>query len=99
MKLLSGLGGQGQKYALYLHFDMYLSTTKGYSSFGLQMSKFFWLVSACFAPSLTGTNYQLFQVFPSGRISRSVGPGIEIREDPSERIRREQELNEMTSLE
>ncbi|KAL9069308.1 MAG: hypothetical protein Q9161_005588 [Pseudevernia consocians] len=39
------------------------------------------------------------KIFPSGRSSRSVGPGIEIRDDPSERIRREQELEFMTSLE
>lgn len=39
------------------------------------------------------------KIFPSGRNSRSVGPGIEIRDDPSERIRREQDLNDMTSLE
>lgn len=39
------------------------------------------------------------QIFPSGRSSRSVGPGIEIREDPSETMRRERELDDMTSLE
>ncbi|CAD6577178.1 MAG: hypothetical protein ASARMPRED_008158 [Alectoria sarmentosa] len=39
------------------------------------------------------------KIFPSGRSSRSVGPGIEIRDDPSERIRREQDLDDMTSLE
>lgn len=39
------------------------------------------------------------QIFPSGRSSRSVGPGIEIRDDPSERIRRERELDDITSLE
>lgn len=40
-----------------------------------------------------------YQIFPSGRSSRSVGPGIEMRDDPAERIRREQELDDMTSLE
>ncbi|CAF9906023.1 MAG: hypothetical protein ALECFALPRED_001943 [Alectoria fallacina] len=39
------------------------------------------------------------KIFPSGRSSRSVGPGIEIRDDPSERTRREQDLDDMTSLE
>ena len=39
------------------------------------------------------------QIFPSGRTSRSVGPGIEVRDDPGERRRREQELNDMTALE
>lgn len=39
------------------------------------------------------------QIFPSGRSSRSVGPGIEIREDPSETMRWERELDDMTSLE
>lgn len=39
------------------------------------------------------------QIFPSQRSSRLVGPGIEIRDDPGERMRREQELNDMTSLE
>ena len=42
---------------------------------------------------------RVHQIFPSGRSSRSVGPGIEIREDPSERIRRERELDDLTSLE
>lgn len=39
------------------------------------------------------------QIFPSGRSSRSVGPGIEIRDNPAERRRRGQELDDMTSLE
>ena len=39
------------------------------------------------------------QIFPSGRTSRSVGPGIEIRDDPGERKRREGDLDDMTSLE
>ncbi|KAK0510801.1 hypothetical protein JMJ35_007233 [Cladonia borealis] len=39
------------------------------------------------------------KIFPSGRTSRSVGPGIEVRDDPGERRRREQELNDMTALE
>lgn len=84
----------------YLHIDIYLRIKKKrYWSMGVRVSKFFWLVSACFAPSLIGADYRLHQIFPSGRTSRSAGPGIEIREDPSERIRWEQELNDMTSLE
>ncbi|KAI4203573.1 MAG: hypothetical protein LQ350_001763 [Teloschistes chrysophthalmus] len=39
------------------------------------------------------------KVFPSGRTSRPVGPGVEMREDPSRRKRSERELEEMTSLE
>lgn len=39
------------------------------------------------------------KIFPSGRTSRSVGPGIEVRDNPGERRRREQELNDMTALE
>jgi len=42
---------------------------------------------------------QHLQVFPSSRSSHSIGPGIEVREDPLERRRREQDLNDMTSLE
>ena len=68
-------------------------------SFDFRALQFFWLISACFAPILIGADYRIYQVFPSGRSSRSVGPGIEIREDPSERTRREQELNDMTYLE
>ena len=52
-----------------------------------------------FLSSLACADDRLHQIFPSGRSSRSVGPGIEIRDDPSERIRREQELDVMTSLE
>ena len=39
------------------------------------------------------------KVFPSGRSSRPVGPGIEIRENPMERRRRNEGLDDMTSLE
>ncbi|KAI4257008.1 MAG: hypothetical protein LQ352_001836 [Teloschistes flavicans] len=39
------------------------------------------------------------KVFPSGRSSRPVGPGVEMREDPSTRRRSEREMEEMTSLE
>lgn len=39
------------------------------------------------------------QVFPSGRTSRPVGPGVEMREDPSIRRRHKKELDEMASLE
>ncbi|KAL8729787.1 MAG: hypothetical protein Q9166_004510 [cf. Caloplaca sp. 2 TL-2023] len=39
------------------------------------------------------------KIFPSGRTSRSVGPGIEMREDPSIRRRREKEMDDMTLLE
>lgn len=39
------------------------------------------------------------QIFPSGRSSRTAGPGIEIRDDPVERTRREQDMDDMTSLE
>ncbi|MCJ1313183.1 hypothetical protein MMC25_006860 [Agyrium rufum] len=39
------------------------------------------------------------KVFPSGRSSRSIGPGIEIQEDPVEAKRRNGYLDDMTSLE
>ncbi|KAI4187740.1 MAG: hypothetical protein LQ346_005448 [Caloplaca aetnensis] len=39
------------------------------------------------------------KVFPSGRTSRPVGPGVEMREDPSIRRRHKKELDEMASLE
>ena len=56
-------------------------------------------VSLCFPLSPSPADAAFYQIFPSGRTSRSVGPGIEIRDDPSERIRREQELDDMTALE
>ncbi|MCJ1453980.1 hypothetical protein MMC28_004330 [Mycoblastus sanguinarius] len=39
------------------------------------------------------------KIFPSGRTSRSVGPGIEVRDDPAERRRRGQDLDDMVALE
>ncbi|KAL8910813.1 MAG: hypothetical protein Q9172_007783 [Xanthocarpia lactea] len=39
------------------------------------------------------------KIFPSGRTSRSVGPGVEMREDPSKRWRQDKEMDELTSLE
>jgi len=39
------------------------------------------------------------KVFPSSRASHPIGPGIEIREDPTERRRRQGELDMMASLE
>ncbi|KAL8811931.1 MAG: hypothetical protein Q9223_007415 [Gallowayella weberi] len=40
------------------------------------------------------------KIFPSGRTSRSVGPGVEMREDPSSRTRRrDKEMDDITSLE
>ncbi|KAK3171516.1 hypothetical protein OEA41_003600 [Lepraria neglecta] len=39
------------------------------------------------------------KIFPSGRTSRSVGPGVELRDDPGERMRRERDLDDMTALE
>ncbi|KAL8837281.1 MAG: hypothetical protein Q9170_002576 [Blastenia crenularia] len=39
------------------------------------------------------------KVFPSGRTSRPVGPGVELREDPSVSRRRRKDLDDMTSLE
>lgn len=56
-------------------------------------------LSLCFSLSPSPADAAIYQIFPSGRTSRSVGPGIEIRDDPSERIRREQELDDMTALE
>lgn len=47
----------------------------------------------------TPANNHLLQIFPSGRSSRSVGPGIEVRDNPTERSRQEQDLDDMTSLE
>jgi len=45
---------------------------------------------------------RLIQVFPEGRSSRPMGPGIEIRDDPVERRRREgldRDLDDMMALE
>ncbi|PMD60537.1 TOM13-domain-containing protein [Hyaloscypha bicolor E] len=39
------------------------------------------------------------KVFPNGRTRHPVGPGIEIRDDPLERRRREGNLDDITSLE
>ncbi|KAL8681361.1 MAG: hypothetical protein Q9186_002504 [Xanthomendoza sp. 1 TL-2023] len=39
------------------------------------------------------------KIFPSGRTSRSVGPGVELREDPSRTRGRNKEMDDMTSLE
>ena len=39
------------------------------------------------------------KVFPSGRSTRSVGPGVEMRDNPMERRRRNEGLDDMTSLE
>ncbi|KAL8772785.1 MAG: hypothetical protein Q9209_002130 [Squamulea sp. 1 TL-2023] len=39
------------------------------------------------------------KIFPTGRTSRSVGPGVEMREDPTTRRRNEKEMDDMTSLE
>ncbi len=42
------------------------------------------------------------QVFPEGRSSRPMGPGIEIQDDPVERRRREgndRDLDDMMALE
>ncbi|KAL9036238.1 MAG: hypothetical protein Q9214_006222 [Letrouitia sp. 1 TL-2023] len=39
------------------------------------------------------------KIFPSGRSSRPVGPGVELREEPGIRGRKERELDQTTSLE
>ena len=39
------------------------------------------------------------QVFPSGRGSHPIGPGIEVKDDPVDKRRRGYELEEMTALE
>ncbi|CAL3973346.1 unnamed protein product [Diplocarpon coronariae] len=39
------------------------------------------------------------KVFPGGRARHSVGPGIEVREDPFEQKRRGDNLDDLTSLE
>ncbi|KAI9047198.1 hypothetical protein LZ554_008652 [Drepanopeziza brunnea f. sp. 'monogermtubi'] len=39
------------------------------------------------------------KVFPGGRARHSIGPGIEIRDDPVERKRRGNDLNDLTSME
>ncbi|TVY80804.1 Mitochondrial import protein [Lachnellula suecica] len=39
------------------------------------------------------------KVFPSGRSSHSIGPGIEVRDDPFERRRRDGQLEDLTSME
>ncbi|KAL8744673.1 MAG: hypothetical protein Q9190_003095 [Brigantiaea leucoxantha] len=39
------------------------------------------------------------KVFPSGRSSRPMGPGVEIREDQGLRRRKERQMDELTSLE
>jgi len=56
-------------------------------------------VLALFLDSRTRANDDSLQILPSGRSSRSVGPGIEVRDDPAERMRREQDLDDITSLE
>ncbi|RDW78276.1 outer membrane protein TOM13 [Coleophoma crateriformis] len=39
------------------------------------------------------------KVFPLGRSSRTVGPGIEVRDDPFEKRRRNGQLEDLTSME
>ncbi|KAH8656668.1 mitochondrial import protein-like protein 1 [Tricladium varicosporioides] len=39
------------------------------------------------------------KIFPVGRRAHAVGPGIEVRDDPLERRRREGQLDDLTSLE
>lgn len=39
------------------------------------------------------------KVFPTGRSRHPVGPGIEVRDDPVERRRRNGQLDDLTSLE
>lgn len=39
------------------------------------------------------------KVFPSGRSKHSIGPGIEIKDDPMERRRRDGQLEDLTSME
>ncbi|KAG9230024.1 mitochondrial import protein 1 [Amylocarpus encephaloides] len=39
------------------------------------------------------------RVFPSSRSAHAIGPGIEIREDPFEAIRRSGQLDDITSME
>ena len=70
-----------------------------YCKLGQLLRILLWHLSACFAPPLAGADDRICQIFPSGRSSRSVGPGIEIRDDPSERVRLDRELDDMTSLE
>jgi len=41
----------------------------------------------------------LNQVFPNSRGAHKIGPGIEIRDDPIERRRRDGQLDDLTSLE
>lgn len=38
------------------------------------------------------------QVFPASRNAHSIGPGIEVRENPEE-LRRQEELDRLTALE
>ncbi|KAI4139039.1 MAG: hypothetical protein L6R39_006490 [Caloplaca ligustica] len=45
------------------------------------------------------TNGPQMQIFPTGRNSRPVGPGVGMREVPSVRRRRGEELDELTSME
>ena len=52
-----------------------------------------------FFPGIDSGLTQDSQVFPTHRRSHSVGPGIEIRDDWSERRRRDGQLEDLTSME
>lgn len=56
-----------------------------------------------FPPSFQSQGANTLQVFPTGRGARSIGPGIEVRDDPMERRRRNEsidpDLRDMASLE
>ncbi len=100
MRPPSDLDGQGQKYVGCLPTPILQDITRCtfYTlSFGCYIaiavvSRISWRVGSLLTVKFS-------QIFPSGRSSRSIGPGIEIRADPAERIRREQDLDDMTSLE
>jgi hypothetical protein len=57
------------------------------------------LVLALTSLTQNPANDIFYQVFPNTRNAHSIGPGIEIRDDPAERRRRDGELDNLTSLE
>ena len=95
MKLPSDLDGQGQRYVR----SNLTGITNGKVLVLATAADMFLKVFPLLKKSLAYADDRLHQIFPSGRSSRSVGPGIEIQENPSERIWRERELDDLTSLE
>lgn len=97
MKQLSGWVGQGQRYspAPYnphesLDYEsLWLSTIPNYLKYRF----------CDYAALIELTLLCSGQVFPSGRTSRPVGPGIEMRDGPVKNERPDGDLEYMTALE